>query len=107
MPNFVLTKTDPDKLKVTANNIFESIVLVRRAFSAIEMLLNKSSGSLFYTWKGPASEQFFAQYTIDQQLFMNLLIYLESINERLKEAAGIFDNADVKALELVKQLKIG
>ena len=105
MPNFVHTKTDPDRLKVAASNISESIAMLRRAFSTIESLLFSSDDSLSKKWEGPASDQFFAQYVEDQLLFNNMLDILEGVNDRLREAAGIFENADSRALELVEQLK--
>ena len=103
MPNFVHTKVDPDRLKVTADNIRQSISSLDRAFQAVEA----ANGNLSATWRGPASQQFFAQYEQDKKLFKSHMKVLASFNDQLREAAGIFDGADTKARELVNQLRIG
>ncbi|MCL2151796.1 MAG: WXG100 family type VII secretion target [Oscillospiraceae bacterium] len=103
MPNFVHTKVDPDRLGITALNIDDSLRLVDNALSAIDDSLRNT---LLPTWSGPASSQFFSQYSADTQSFALLTRALREYNEKLKQAAGIYDNADDLARELVDDLKI-
>ena len=106
MPNFIHTKVDPNKLSSTASNISQSIARLNNAFSSIESIIGNGSG-LNGTWKGPASQQFNAQYAVDKVLFQSQMKALTTFNDQLKEAAGIFDGADNRARELVNNLKIG
>ena len=117
MPSFIHTKVDPDRLRTKANNISECILRLNSAFSAVEAVLTGGAvgipmlpifaGGLIATWSGPASQQFFAQYTVDKKLFQSQMRALSAFNDQLKEAAGIFDGADSKARDLVNQLRIG
>ena len=102
MPNFVHTKVDPDQLKTTAGNISECLLRLENAFKAV----GESLASLGATWKGPASENFFAQYALDKETFSSHMKWINTLNTQLREAAGIFDGADAKAHDLVNQLKI-
>ena len=106
MPNFVHTKVDPNRLSMTAGNISQSIARLNNAFSSIESLIGSGS-SLNASWKGPASQQFNAQYLVDKAVFKSQMNALTEFNSQLKEAAGIFDGADNRARELVNNLRIG
>ena len=103
MPNFLLTKVDPDRLKITADNISQSISSIIRAFQTIDTAVT----ALGAFWTGPASEQYFKQYMNDKEFFNTNMNVLTTFNDQLRQAAGIFDGADAKAREQVNQLKIG
>jgi len=103
MPNFVHTKVDPDRLKVTADNITQSISSIDKAFTEVD----KAVAALEAFWKGPASELFIEQYGLDKEFISSHMKVLTGFNDQLREAAGIFDSADAKAREMVNQLKIG
>jgi len=108
MPNFVQTRVDPNRLSTTASNINENISQVEAAISrAQQALTGGGGGSLRATWKGPASTQFYSQYDVDLDVFKSHLNVLKTLNDQLREAAGIYDSADNRAQELVNQLKIG
>jgi len=108
MPNFIQTKVDPNRLSTIANSINENIRQVETAISkAQQALTGDGGGSLKATWTGPASTQFYSQYDVDLELFSSHLNVLKTLNDQLREAAGLFDNADSRAQELVNQLKIG
>jgi len=103
MPNFVHTKVDPDRLKMTADNINQNITSINRAFDVID----KAIEALGLFWKGTASQQYLNQYKLDESFFKSHMEVLEQFNYQLREAAGIFDSADEKAREQVDLLKIG
>lgn len=108
MPNFVRTKVDPGRLSTVAGNINNDIRQVETAIRTIKQTLSESGGgSLRGTWKGPASDQFYSQYSDDTEIFESYLQTLQKLNDQLREAAGIYDNADNRVRELVGQLKIG
>ena len=108
MPNFIQTRVDPNRLSKIASNINENIRQVETAISrAQQALAGGGSGSLRATWTGPANTQFYSQYNVDLELFRSHLTALKTLNDQLREAADIFDNADNRAQELVNQLKIG
>ena len=104
MPAFVHTKVDPDRLSVTADNIDNSLKMVENALSTVKDSLNNT---LQPTWSGIASTQFYSKYAVDTENFTMLLKKLRALNEQLRQAAGIYDKADVKACELVNGLRIG
>ena len=103
MPSFVHTKVDPEQLRTTANNIDGCIQSLQTAFRAVD---NALSSDLLPTWEGPASDQFFAQYSSDISSFTKQVADLNAINDQLKRAAGLFDNADVRAQAEVARLQI-
>ena len=103
MPNFVHTKVDPDRLGMAALSIEDSLRLAENALSAIDDSLRNT---LLPTWSGPASSLFFSQYSADTQSFASLMRALRDYNEKLRQAAGIYDGADSLARELVDELKI-
>jgi len=121
MPSFIHTKVDPNRLSATAANIRESIQQLENAFKKIRQTLAgdsqviptgmalsaNASGLLHTTWTGPASQQFYAQYRDDVEFFNSHMKVLNTLNTQLREAAGIYDGADSRAQELVRQLKIG
>ena len=104
MSDFVYTKVEPNSLRATADNIDISINALENAFKSIEDTLNTS---LQPTWSGPASNDFFKLYKQDTLTFVNHAKSLRAINNQLREAAGIFDQADNSAEEMVRDLKIG
>jgi len=107
MPNFVQTKVDPGRLVTIANNISEDIRQVETAIRTMRQTLSEGSGnSLRATWTGPASTQFYSQFSADAEIFDSYLQVLNTLNSQLREAASIYDNADNKVQQLVKQLKI-
>ena len=103
MPSFSHTKVDPDQLSVAAGNIDDSLQTLERAFRTVDGLLRSS---LLPSWKGPASDQFFAQYGIDEEMFSMQLAALRELNGQLREAAGLFDGADSKACDEVSKLRL-
>lgn len=106
MTNIIHTKVDPEKLIAIANNVGESIIQIENAIKVIRQTLTEGGGnSLIATWTGAASNKFYALYEADAEQIDSMLQVLQSLNEQLKEAAGVFDSADKRALELVKQLK--
>ena len=108
MPSFVQTKVDPSRLSTISGNINENIRQVENAMKKVRQTLTEGAGSsLKATWTGPASAKFYSQVSADSEIFDSMLQVLQTLNEQLKEAAAIFDSADNKALELVRQLKIG
>ena len=104
MPNFTHTKVDPNRLSTMARNIDNSIQTIESAFRRIDSTLRTT---IYNSWEGVAKDQFFSQYSADVIRFTSQLRALRAYNDQLKEAAGIFDSADVKAGELVNQLRIG
>ena len=107
MPNFIHTRVDPQRLSITARNINENILSVEDAISKAQQVLSDGgAGSLKATWTGPASTQFYSQYSIDLESFKQHLTELKTLNNQLIEAAGIYDKTDLKVQELVNQLKI-
>gem|GEM_PF-3296809 len=102
MPNFVYTKVDPSRLSNAAGNIDNSLNMLGNALGAIDDALKSV---LHPTWAGIASDQFFQQYALDNAAFSEHMKALHTLNSQLREAAGIFDKADGKADELVKNLK--
>ena len=125
MPNFDKTKVDPDRLKLAADNIAQAITQLNRAFTALTFMMGNASRTGNFigvpngmglsltgvvglnSWKGPAKDQFMAQYQQDSEFFNAHMKVLETLNNQLREAAGIFDGADTRALDLVNKLKIG
>jgi len=108
MPNFIQTKVDPARLSTIAGNISEDIRQVESAIRTVRQTLSEGGGgSLKATWTGPASTQFYSQFNADSEIFDSYLQVLNTLNNQLVEAAGIYDNADNKVRELVKNLKIG
>ena len=106
MPNFVQTKVDPSRLSTIAGNINENIRQVETAIKKVRQTLMEGS-SLKATWTGPAGAKFYSQVGADKETFDSLLKVLKTLNDQLREAAAIFDSADNKAMDLVRQLKIG
>ena len=108
MPNFIQTKVDPGRLSTIAGNISEDIRQVEAAIRTVRQTLSEGGGSsLKATWTGPASTQFYTQFSADAEIFDSYLQVLNTLNNQLQEAAGIYDNADNRVRELVKNLKIG
>ena len=108
MPNFIQTTVDPARLSTIANNISENIGQVEAAVKQMRQTLSEDAGSsLKATWTGPASKEFYTQFAEDAEIFNSYLKVLQTLNDQLREAAGIFDNADVRVRELINQLKIG
>ena len=103
MSNFVHTKVDPNRLSTAADNIENSLSVLENAFKAVEDALLTT---LQPTWSGPACDMFYQQYALDVQTFSSHTRALRSVNGRLKEAAGIYDKADNKAGEMVRNLKM-
>lgn len=103
MPNIVNTKVDSDRLSAAARNIEDCLRLAENALKAVnESLIS----NLKPTWSGPASTQFFDQYTKDEQSFTSLMRNLRDYNEKLKRAAGTYDSADSSASDLVRQIQV-
>ena len=104
MSNFTHTKVDPNRLSKAALNIDDSLRLAQNALSAIE---NSLDNTLRPTWSGPASTQFFARYADDMKSAGLLFKELRDYNDKLRQAAGAYDNADGRAGELVSNLRLG
>ena len=108
MPDFIQTRVDPDKLSTISKNISENIKQVETAVKLVRQTLSEGAGnSLKATWTGPASTQFYTQFSADAEIFDKYLQVLQTLNNQLSEAAAIYDSADNKVRELVSQLKIG
>ena len=108
MSNFIHTTVDPARLSTIAGNINENISQVETAIKQIRQTLSEGAGSsLKATWTGPASTTFYTQFNEDAEIFDSYLKVLQTLNDQLREAAGIFDSADARVRELVSQLKIG
>ena len=103
MANFEHTKVEPNRLANAAMNIEGSLGMLSNAFRTIEETL---IGTLEPSWHGTASEGFFAQYRLDIQTFASHINSLSSVNNRLKEASGIYDRAENTAHDLVANLKL-
>ena len=103
MPNFVHTKVDPGRLSTASLSIEDSLRLVENALGVVDDSLRNT---LLPTWSGPASEQFFSQYSIDTQNFKSFLKAMQVFNDKLRQAAGIYNNADGSAGELVSKLSV-
>ena len=103
MAGFVHTKVDPERLSMTAVYIEDSLSLAENALHVVDESLNNT---LRPTWSGPASTQFFSQYSSDAQSFKSLVKSLRDLNEKLRQAAGAYDSADSSAAGLVSDLKI-
>jgi len=104
MPNFVHTKVDPSRLRTTADNIDSTLDRLENAFREVDSALHNT---LYPTWKDVASTLFFQKYSADTSVFAAQMKAFRALNEQLRDAAGIFDSADSKANDLVKNLKIG
>ena len=104
MSEFVHSKVNPNRLNTAAGSIDNSLSMLENAYKAIEEAL---CVTLQPTWTGPASTNFFKQYTVDAQTFASHVKALRSINDKLKEASGIFDRADNRARETVSSLSLG
>jgi WXG100 family type VII secretion target len=104
VPNFELTKVDPNRLLNAAGNIESSLGSLANSFRRIDAALQNT---LAPTWESPAKQMFFAQYANDIQLFNNQLDVLKKFNEQLKTAAGIFANADSNVNDVVNKLQTG
>jgi len=102
MQNFEHTNVEPNRLAATADNIESTIAMLGNAFKAVDETLRTS---LQPSWQGDASDIFFSQYDMDAQTFISHVNALTSVNSRLREASGIYDRADSKAVELVGNLK--
>ena len=102
MANFDFTRVNPMRLTGTADNISECITILSNALNTVDETLNST---LRPTWQGPASSDFFTQYTHDLQGFNAFTNALRNCNEKLKQAAGIYDTADNNALSLVNELR--
>jgi len=100
MPNFMHTKVDPDRLKVTSDNITQSVCRINNAFHVIDTEIT----ALDSFWKGPSSRYYFDRYKKDKEFFSTYMILFTEFNDLLREAAGIFDYAEVKVREQVDQL---
>jgi WXG100 family type VII secretion target len=97
------TKVDPEQLGKTARNIEGNLNGLENAFRTVEdTLLN----TLKPSWEDDAAKLFFQQYFLDAQTFASHLKSLHSFNEQLKTAAGIYDDADQKAFELVGKIRV-
>jgi WXG100 family type VII secretion target len=95
-------------MNITANNISESIRQAEIALNRIRQIINDNgAGTLRATWAGPASTHFYKQFNSDEEIFSSHMRVLQTLNSQLREAAGIFDAADNRALELVNQLRFG
>ena len=104
MSEFVYTKVDPERLSVAAGNIDNCLNILENAFKVVDEIL---CVILRPTWTGKASSDFFKKYEIDAQAFSSHTKALISINNRLKEAAGVFDSADGRAKGVVSSLVTG
>jgi WXG100 family type VII secretion target len=104
VPNFELTKVDPNRLLNAAGNIESSLGSLTNSFRRIDAALQNT---LAPTWESPAKQMFFGQYANDIQLFNNQLDVLGKFNEQLKAAAGIFANADSSVNDVVNKLQVG
>jgi len=103
MSNFVHTKVDADRLCEAAMNIEANLSLLDKAFKDVGEALQ---GTLQPSWSGPSSASFFEKYSVDSQTFISHTKALYSVNNQLREAAGIYDRADSKAGDLVSKLKM-
>jgi hypothetical protein len=103
MPNFERTKVDPNLLFNKSCNIEINLDALEQAFLKIDDCLRNT---LYPAWKDIASTLFFQQYSADAQVFKAYLDSMRAVNTQLREASGIFDNADEKAKDMVNKLKI-
>ena len=103
MPNFVHVKVAPERLSASADNIDNNLLSLERAINAVDVVLQETRP----TWKGPASDLFYTQYSTDAQSFASLVSTLRSLSELLKRSAGIYDKADGDARGIVNGLNLG
>ena len=103
MPNFVHSKVDPDHLSRVTTEIEDSLRLVEKALGVVDDSLKNT---LLPTWSGPASSLFFSQYSNDSQSFSSLVRALRAYNEKLRQAAGAYADADDMAGDMVDSLKL-
>ena len=103
MPDSSYTKVDPNRLSIASDNITSSIDMLVNAFNAVQDTLDNT---LKQTWTGDASRSFYEKYALDSETFTAHINALRSINNRLMNAAGIYDRADTEANELVRNLRI-
>ena len=104
MPEFVYTKVDPERLRVCARNIEDSLKTTEKALASIEEAL---LSNLKPSWSGEGSLAFFERYNTDSQDFTALLTKLKELNAQLSQAAGVYDKADTEASSLVSSLSVG
>jgi len=103
MPNFKHSKVDPNQLSRAASEIDDSLRLAEKALGVVNDSLQNT---LLPTWSGPASSTFFSQHSLDSQSFSSLLRDLRNYNEKLRQAAGAYANADDLADNLVDSLRL-
>jgi WXG100 family type VII secretion target len=104
---FLRSRVDPKRLSTVSKNISENIRQIETALKQVKTTLSGSAGkSLRATWTGPASTQFYAQYNADLEIFDSYIKMLQTLNDHLSEAAGVFGGADRRVGELIKKLKI-
>lgn len=104
MPSDLHTKVDPDQLSRTSGNIDNSLSSLRQALSTVDAVLYET---LLPSWKGAASERFFTRYRNDVIAFNSQINALQEINLLLREAASVYDRADLSARDRVDRLRVG
>ena len=103
MANFTKTKVDDSGMRSAATQIDSDVGAALQSFQRIYEILNNS---LFPVWEGPAKDLFAAQYTTDNENFKNHLEAIKSLNEKFREAIGIYCGAEEKAGNIVHNIKI-
>jgi len=103
MSTLVHTNVDTAQLNTTITNIESSLKVAENAFDTLGDLL---TGELLPTWSGDASSVFFQIYNQDAATFKEFTALLRRVNDRLREAAGIYDNAEADAVDMVSRIRV-
>lgn len=103
MPNFNKTKVDDSGMRSAANQIESDANAALQSFQRINEILDNS---LFPVWEGPAKELFKNQYTADNENFKGHLNAIKNLNEKFREAIGIYCTAEERTGNIVNNIKI-
>ena len=103
MPNFNKTKVDDIGMRSRANQIESDVAAAGQSYQRINEVLNNT---LFPVWEGPAKDSFMAQCKVDAENFKNHLDAIKNLNEKFREAIGIYSGAEERAGNIVNNIKI-
>ena len=103
MAKFTKTKVDDMGMRSASDQIDSDVSAAVQSFQRIYDILNSS---LFPVWGGPAKDLFASQYKTDSENFKNHLDAIKSLNEKFREAIGIYCTAEEKAGNIVQNIKI-
>jgi len=104
MAAFESTIADVNRLLVTARNIEESLFKAEKALGNIE---ESFISSLIPSWSGEGSTAFLKKYNTDAQNISAMFNRFKVLNEQLKKAANVYEQAESESSSLVNSLNIG